>query len=99
MSFSLLANICTISPLDSELFFKVLRVSTLLGCCHGRQPSHPVAPSYLCPHWDISFPMPCCCCVRVASHHCHLPNPVLIPIIPPFDDEQAVSTATGPFPL
>src|SRR6266699_2458219 len=99
MSFSLLANICAIFPLDLELFFNVLRVSALFGCCHGRQPSRPVAPSYLCPYWDISFPMPCRRHVCVTSHHCHLPNPVLVPIIPPFDDEQAVSTATGPFPL
>src|SRR6266567_1167947 len=83
MSFSLLANICAISPLDLELFFNVLRVSALFGCCHGRQPSRPVAPSYLCPHWDISFPMPCRRRVRVASHYCRLPNPVLVPIIPP----------------
>src|SRR6266699_2807943 len=102
MSFSLLANICAIFPLDLELFFNVLRVSALFGCCHGRQPSRPVAPSYLCLHWDISF---CRRRVRVASHHCRLPNPVLVPIIPPAPssrplmDEQAVSTATGPFPL
>src|SRR6266700_8165824 len=46
-----------------------------------------------------SFPMPCCRRVRVVSHHCRLPNPVVAPIIPPFNDEEAVSTATGPFPL
>jgi hypothetical protein len=83
MSFSLLANICVISPLDLELFFNVLRVSTLFLCCHSQQLSRPVAPSYLCLHWDISFPMPCRRRVRVASHHCRLPNPVVVPIIPP----------------
>src|SRR6266446_1060813 len=83
MLFSLLANICAISQLDLELFFNVLRVSALFGCCHGRQLSCPVAPSYLCLHWDISFPMPCRRRVCVASHHCRLPNSVLVPIIPP----------------
>ena len=46
-----------------------------------------------------SFPMPCCRRVRVVSHHCRLPNPVVAPTIPPFNDEGAVSTATGPFAL
>src|SRR6266567_4854517 len=100
MSFILLANICAISPLDLELFFNVLRVSALFGCCHGRQPSRPVA----FVHIGI-FPFPCL--VAAACRFPSLPptksgtcsHHPACSIIPPFDDEQAVSTATGPFPL
>ena len=40
-----------------------------------------------CPSVPLSIlgyflPMPCCCHVRVFSHQCHWPNPVLVPIIP-----------------
>jgi hypothetical protein len=82
-----------ITPLITEVTH---RVSTWVVSRSATAPSRCVF--LLCPHWDVPFP-PCCRRVRVVSHHCRLPNPVVAPIIPPFNDEEAVSTATGPFPL
>ena len=61
------------------LFFNVLRVSALFGCCDSQQP----LPLRTFVHIGI-FPshallLPC----AHFFHQCHWPNPVLVPIIPP----------------
>jgi len=101
MSFSLLANICAISMLDFELFFNYSGYPPSLGVVTvGNRPvlllrrtfvrigMFPLLP--LCAH---HFPSLLPTKSGYRSHH------PASSIIPPFDDEQAVSTATGPFPF
>jgi len=82
MLFSLLANICPISTLDLELFFNYSGYPPSLGVVTvGNRPIPLPFRTFV--RIGI-FPFPCLSAtVRIASHHCRLPNPVTVPIIPP----------------
>ena len=94
MPFSLLANITSIPTVYLELFFNRLRVLPSLGVVMVGNHLVP----YLCPHRDVFLPINAVRCAHGASHRCHLPNPVLVPIIPPAPSSRP-SMMSRLFPL